>query len=160
MHPDQVSYWPRVTFRLFFSMTFYVTIGFQCDQKTLTQSAPWTFLSCFLEIEFLYQMIIWHLVVCPGSFALASLHTGQFSEKSLQNNFWKLLYMKLHKIHYSWVCDVILTGLGSTNSSNKKWGNWTKNVLAASQKKKLVNHRNFQWVSVKRHWGCIANLQV
>ena len=83
--------------------------------------------------SFLYQMIIWYLVVYPDSFALTSLHTGHFSEKSLKNIFWKSLYMKLsifrylllffskivyilcnlHKMKYSLVCDVILTGLGS-----------------------------------------------
>ena len=50
---------------------------------------------CVIEYTFLYQMIIWYLVVCPGSFTLTSLHTGHFSERSLQNSFWKSLYMKL-----------------------------------------------------------------
>ena len=37
-------------------------------------------------VSLLYQMIIWYLI-CSGPFALRSLDTGKFSERSLWNSF-------------------------------------------------------------------------
>ena len=133
------------------------------------------------------------------SFALTSSFTGWFSEKILQHSCWELLYLKLSifprgasfiffskmayiwcnlwKIRYSWVCDVILTGLGSTllnllqsearMLTGMPWLTAKQPVLlqseagimnARQQNFKLVNHRTFNWVSVEKTLGCVVYL--
>ena len=59
----------------------YTIVKSQCDGPAL---------------YFYIRWYIWYLVVCPGSFALTSLTTGQFSQRVLQGGCWKLFYMKIN----------------------------------------------------------------